>query len=75
MKDKAWEYMGYVNLGLCIIGQIAVGKFYLFAQLAYLIANCIGVARSFSLKRPTADKMKDITFFAITLALIILRLF
>lgn len=74
-NQKLWECIGYVNLALCIIGQITVGKFYLLAQGAYLIANGIGVARCFILKRPIADKTKDITFFAITVALIILRIF
>lgn len=74
MRAKFWEYMGYINLALCIIGQITVGKFYLLAQVAYLVANGIGVVRSFSLKRPVADKSKDIVFFAITIALILLRL-
>lgn len=75
MKEKVWVAIGYVNLVLCIVGQITVGNFYLFAQITYLVANGIGVARSFILKRPIADKTKDITFFAITLALIILRIF
>ena len=74
-NQKIWELIGYINLALCIVGQITVGKFYLFAQVAYLVANGIGVARSFILKRPIADKMKDIVFFAITVALIILRIF
>ena len=62
-------------LALCLIGQVTVGYFYLFAQIAYLIANGISVVRSFALKRPSADKVKDIAFFAITLALIIIRIF
>lgn len=74
-NQKVWEWIGYINLALCIIGQVTVGSLYLFAQCAYLIANGIGVARSFILKRPIADKTKDIVFFAITLALIILKIF
>lgn len=74
-NEKVWEYMGYISLALCIIGQITVGYFYLFAQTAYLIANGVGVVRSFILKRPIADKTKDIVFFAITLALIFLKIF
>lgn len=73
-KEKIWDIIGYTNLALCIIGQITVGYFYLLAQTTYLIANGIGVIRSFALKRPVADKMKDIVFFAITIALIILKL-
>lgn len=74
-KIKIWEWIGYINLFLCIVGQIAIGWFYLFAQIIYLIANGISVARSFILKRPAADKTKDIAFFAITLTLIIIRIF
>lgn len=74
-NQKVWEAIGYINLALCIISQVTVGYFYIFAQLVYLVANGIGVARSFILKRPAADKVKDIVFFAITLALIILRIF
>lgn len=74
-NTKAWEWIGYINFVLCIVGQITVGYFYIFAQCLYLVANGIGVARQFILKRPIADKTKDITFFAITLALIILKIF
>lgn len=74
-NQKLWETIGYITLALCIIGNVTVGNFYLFAQFAYLIANGIAVVRSFILERPTADKVKDITFFAITVALIIMRIF
>lgn len=73
-NEKLWENIGYVNLALCLFGQITVGWFYMVAQSAYLLANGIGVARSFILKRPTADKVKDTAFFAITLALIVIRM-
>lgn len=74
-NQKVWEWIGYINLALCIVGQITVGKLYLFAQTAYLLANGIGVTRSFMLRRPVSDKVKDIVFFAITAALIILKIF
>lgn len=68
-----WEIVGYVGLALCIFGQITVGKFYLVAQFAYLVANITGVTRDFALKLPMANKVKDVVFTAITIALIVIR--
>lgn len=73
MKEKIWENMGYAILVLCLIGQITVGYIYLFAQFIYLTSNVIGVIRDFQLKRPIADKVRNFAFLAITIALIILR--
>lgn len=67
-----WEVVGYVTLALCIFGQIAVGYIYLVAQGAYLIANIASVIRDFKLNLPTANKVKDIAFAAITVGLIII---
>lgn len=69
-----WEIVGYVTLALCVFGQITVGYFYLIAQAAYLIANTAGVIRDFALKLPNANKVKDIVFTGITIALIVIRL-
>jgi len=66
-----WEIIGYITLALCIIGQITVGKWYLLAQSAYLIANIAGVFRDFALHLPAANKVRDVVFTAITIALII----
>ena len=77
MKQKKillWEIIGYTTLALCIIGQITVGKWYLLAQSAYLIANIAGVFRDFALHLPSANKTRDIVFTAITIALIIINL-
>lgn len=70
-----WESIGYITLFLCVFGQIAVGYVYLIAQGAYLIANVASVIRDFVLKLPTANKVKDIVFSGITLALIIIYIF
>lgn len=70
-----WEVVGYVGLALCIFGQVAIGWFYLLAQFAYLIANITGVVRDFALDLPQANKIKDIVFSAITIALIVIRIF
>lgn len=76
MKNvKTWENVAYIALALCVFGNIAVGWFYLLAQVAYLVANGINVVRNFALNRPSADKVKDLAFFAITVGLIIIRLF
>lgn len=68
-----WEIVGYVTLALCVFGQITVGYFYLVAQTAYLIANVASVVRDFALKLPNANKVRDIVFTGITVALIVIR--
>ena len=71
-NDLFWEVIGYICLALCIFGQITVGYIYLVAQTAYLLANVASIVRNFALDLPKANKVKDITFTAITFALIIL---
>lgn len=73
-KNLFWELVGYGTLALCIFGQITVGTWYLLAQVAYLIANVFGVVRDFALELPPANKVRDIVFTAITIALIVVRL-
>ena len=68
-----WEIIGYLTLALCIFGQITVGWMYIGAQIAYLLANALGVVRDFALKLPMANKMRDIVFTGITIALIVIR--
>lgn len=84
MKEKAltlwtnqnfWEAVGYIGLALCIFGQVAIGWFYITAQFAYLIANISSVVRDYALDLPKANKVKDICFTAITVALIVIRIF
>ena len=72
-SNLLWEIMGYVTLALCVFEQIVVGYFYLVAQFGYLSANVIGVARDFALDLPKPNKVKDIVFTAITVALIVIR--
>ena len=69
-----WEIVGYITLALCICGQITVGYFYLLAQSVYLVANIASVIRDFKLDLPTANKIKDFVFSAISIALIIIYL-
>lgn len=70
-----WEVICYIALALCVFGQITVGKFYLVAQFAYLIANVASVIRDYAIGLPAGNKVKDFAFTGITLALIIARLF
>ena len=74
-KTIIWEVVGYIGLILCVFGQIAVGYLYITAQIAYLIANLSAVVRDFALDLPPANKVRDIVFTGITVALIIIRVF
>ena len=70
MKGKLIENVLYGSVALCLIAQIVIGKNYILGQGLYLIANIIGVVRTFSMKRPIADKIKDTCFLAVTIGLI-----
>lgn len=69
-KKNVWEIVCYIGLALCLFGQVAVGKYYIIAQFAYLVANISAVIRDFAIKLPTANKVKDFCFTGITAALI-----
>lgn len=69
-----WETIGYITLMLAVFGQVMVGKFYVAAQIAYLVANMASILRDYAMKLPRANKVKDFTFTGITVALILLRL-
>ena len=75
MEKKFWENIAYLSLACCIFGNITVGWFFLLAQYAYLIANGVNFIRSMVLKRPTADKVRDLSFLVITIGLIVIRTF
>lgn len=72
--NNLWEIIGYICLALCVVGQITVGYAYLLAQIAYLVANIASVIRDYALNLPRANKVKDICFSGITVALIIIFL-
>ena len=74
-NNNFWEAIGYITLALCIFGQIAVGYVYMIAQVGYLIANALSVVRDFALNLPRANKVRDIAFTAITIGLIIIKIF
>ena len=69
-----WEVIGYATLALCIIGQVTVGYWYLWAQGAYLLANVAGFIRDFALNLPTANKVRDAVFTGITIGLIVIKI-
>lgn len=75
MNDTFWEVIGYVTLALCIFGQISVGYIYMVAQVAYLVANVLSVVRDFALDLPRANKVRDVVFTGITVALIVIKIF
>lgn len=70
-----WENIQLLGLSLTIAGQITVGAWFIVGQSLWLVANLIAVTRDFILKRPMADKVKDIALTAITAGLIALNLF
>ncbi len=74
-NNTFWEVIGYTTLALCIFGQISAGYVYLIAQGAYLLANVLGVIRDFALNLPRANKVRDVVFTGITLALIVIKIF
>lgn len=74
-NNTFWEIVGYSTLALCIFGQIAVGYIYMVAQVAYLVANVFSVVRDFALDLPRANKVRDVVFTGITMALIAIKIF
>ena len=74
-NNTFWEIVGYSTLALCIFGQIAVGYIYMVAQVAYLVANVFSVVRDFALDLPRANKVRDVVFTGITVALIAIKIF
>ena len=73
-KFNFQEIIGYITLGLCLIGQVTAGKWYIFAQSAYLIANLMGVIRDFKLHLPPSNCVRDIVFAVITILLIVIKI-
>ncbi len=65
--------IAYVSIALTVLGQITVGHLFYVGQGAYLVANIINCTRDIILGRPRADKVKNFTFFGITIGLIVLN--
>lgn len=69
---KVVENLQLLGLALTLIGQVLVRfDLALTAQLLWLAANTIALGRDFYLSRPLADKVKNSTLAALTLALVI----
>ena len=67
---KFFETLNYAVLTFLILGQCVVGSNFIIGQSIYLLANVIAVSRSFALKRPVADKVKDCCMLGITCGLL-----
>lgn len=68
------ENILYIPIALCLLGQVVIGKYYLLGQNLFLLANIISIIRTFAMKRPVSDKVKDSCFVAVTIGLIIIYL-
>lgn len=75
MENKKNFDILYIAMILTIVGQCVVGKSFYFGQFAFLIANVIYLCRDFVLRRPRADKIKNICFTGITLGVILIEFF
>lgn len=72
-NEKFWKFfetLNYLVLALLIIGQCTVGSNFMIGQSIYLGANLVSVTRTFILKRPMADKVKDCCCLGITCGLL-----
>lgn len=72
-KNVIWEIMGYIALGLLIVGQVTIGFSFWIGQIAYLIADIIVTIRCFAVKQETSDKVKNIALTAICVGVMIVK--
>ena len=71
--EKIFEVANYLVLALLIIGQCTVGSSFYVGQFVYLGANILAVTRTFVLKRPIPDKVKDFCMLGITTGLLLIK--
>ena len=71
--QKFFELINYLVLMLLITAQCTVGSSFYIGQSIYLSANILAVTRTFILKRPIADKVKDSAMLGITVGLILIK--
>lgn len=74
MEEKRNFDILYIAMALTIIAQTTVGASFFIGQGLFLVANIIYTCRDFALKRPRADKIKNVSFTAITIGIILARL-
>jgi hypothetical protein len=67
MKEKIITNAQYLVFVLLILGQVTIGKSYVLGQTVYLVANIISITRCFLLRRPKADKVKDMGCTVVTI--------
>jgi hypothetical protein len=72
-KNVMWEIMGYIALGLLIVGQVTIGFSFWIGQIAYLVADIIVTIRCFAVKQETSDKVKNIALTAICIGVMIVK--
>lgn len=67
MTEKIITNAQYLVFVLLILGQVTIGKSYVLGQTIYLVANIISITRCFLLRRPKADKVKDMGCTVVTI--------
>lgn len=72
-KNVIWEIMGYIALGLLIVGQVTIGFSFWVGQVAYLVADIIVTIRCFAVKQEISDKVKNIALTAICIGVMIVK--
>lgn len=75
MKKNILINLAYISILFTVIGQCVVGGNFYIGQGGFLIANLVNVGRDFALNRPAADKIKNVTFLAITIGIILFNYF
>jgi len=75
MKNKIFENLQYITLVSLIVAQCVVSSNFYLGQSIYLMANLLATIRNFTLGRPAADKVKDLSCLGITLGLILFNYF
>jgi hypothetical protein len=71
---KNWkENLQYLILLLIILGQSISAVSVLGGQMSYLVANGVGIYHVFALKRPRADKVKNVACLGVTLTILVVK--
>lgn len=71
MVTKLAENAAYLALCMTIAGQILSTQSVLTAQVVWLAANVVNIARDYVLDRPRADKVRDWALCGITGGIVI----
>lgn len=71
-KEILYEIFGYASILLVILGQVVVGWAYVIGQCCFVVGNIVSTIRCFRIDLPTADKVKNVCFLAISIGLAIL---